>query len=68
MEDIVARPVQALAVAVLALAATYLYRKLHHMRLVAHAHLPQHRPSLFWGHMRLFHEFIKGGISNRHPG
>ncbi|KAK8131103.1 hypothetical protein PG984_007541 [Apiospora sp. TS-2023a] len=67
MERILARPVQALAVAALALLVTYMYRKLHHMRLVAHAHLPQHPPSLFWGHLKVFDEFIKRGVTNRHP-
>ncbi|KAK8053332.1 cytochrome P450 [Apiospora saccharicola] len=67
MERILARPVLALAIAALALLVTYMYRKLHHMRLVAHAHLPQHPPSLFWGHLKVFDEFIKRGVTNRHP-
>ncbi|KAK7943953.1 uncharacterized protein PG986_013066 [Apiospora aurea] len=67
MDGIVARPVQALAVAALVLLGTYLYRKLYHKRFVALAHLPQHPSSLFWGHLRVFDEFMKRGVADRHP-
>ncbi|KAK8045466.1 cytochrome P450 [Apiospora rasikravindrae] len=67
METITAGPVQALVVAALVLIGTYLYRKLYHMRFVALAHLPQHPSSLCWGHLRVFDEFMKRGIADRHP-
>ncbi|KAK8085720.1 hypothetical protein PG997_006991 [Apiospora hydei] len=67
MDGIVARPAQALAVVALVLLGTYLYRTLYHKRFVVLAHLPQHPSSLFWGHLRVFDEFMKRGIADRHP-
>lgn len=48
--------------------AAYVYNKLRETRITRNAHLPQLRPSWFWGHMLLFDKFTKRGVIDRHPG
>lgn len=38
---------------------TYAYSKLRYARLQKWAHLPQLPPSLVWGHLRVFGEYVK---------
>lgn len=60
--------VQAVLGTLVLLASAYLYNKLHYRRFRQNAHIPQLPPSLLWGHLRLFDQFTKQGIPDRHPG
>ncbi|KAJ3546154.1 hypothetical protein NM208_g2144 [Fusarium decemcellulare] len=53
--------------AALSLLVTYLYTTLRFKRFKQYAHLPQLPPSLLWGHMRVYDEFMKRGNKDRHP-
>ncbi|KAF4460676.1 cytochrome P450 [Fusarium albosuccineum] len=56
-----------IVVAALSLLVTYLYTTLRFKRFKQYAHLPQLPPSLLWGHMRVYDEFMKRGNKDRHP-
>jgi cytochrome P450 len=58
---------QAIFLAVIALIATYLYRKLQYKRFEQHAGLPQLYPSLLLGHLKKLDAIIKRGAPDRHP-
>ncbi|KAF5012253.1 hypothetical protein FDECE_1634 [Fusarium decemcellulare] len=56
-----------IVVVALSLLVTYLYTTLRFKRFKQYAHLPQLPPSLLWGHMRVYDEFMKRGNKDRHP-
>jgi hypothetical protein len=55
-------------IAAVALATTYLYKRLHYKRFEQHGCLPQHHPSLILGHLKKLDAIIKSGPADRHPG
>lgn len=57
-----------LLLAALPLLGLYLYNKVYHKRFQQYASLPQLPPSLAWGHLAAFDEYIKRGKKDRHPG
>lgn len=68
MANLLTSPIQAFAVAGLLVTGTYLYTKLYHRRFKQNAHIPQLPSSLLWGHLKVFDDFTKRGIPDRHPG
>ncbi|KAI2469801.1 cytochrome P450 [Annulohypoxylon bovei var. microspora] len=49
------------------LLASYLYTKLRYARFRQYAHIPQLPNHLLLGHLKIFGEFMRRGIHDRHP-
>ncbi|KAI1388507.1 cytochrome P450 [Hypoxylon trugodes] len=67
MATFLTSPIQGFVVAFLLVVVTYFYSKLHYKRFKQNAHIPQHPPSLLWGHLAIFDKFSKQGAADRHP-
>ncbi|KAI1091595.1 cytochrome P450 [Rostrohypoxylon terebratum] len=56
-----------LLTAIITLLGSYLYIKLRYARFGQYAHMPQLPNHLLWGHLKVFGEFIRHRIHDRHP-
>lgn len=62
------RPIQAFAITSIIIVFTYLCHALYYRRFKKNSHLPQLPTSFLWGHLKVFNNFAKQGVVDRHPG